>query len=68
MTNAATGFLLSEQQPNGAWNVYTSRNINKVTKPPDDADDTACASAILYLNNIPFRENLYLFNKQFWNS
>lgn len=63
MTNAATGFLLSEQQPNGAWNVYTSRNINKVTKPPDDADDTACASAILYLNNIPFRENLYLFNK-----
>ena len=53
ITGKVIKFFLSEQQPNGAWNVYTSkREGEKEEVPPDDADDTACVSAFLAMKKI----------------
>jgi len=54
-------FLLQEQNANGAWNVYTSKNPKH--RPPDDSDDTSVASAILTIYGLKYKENLHLFEK-----
>ena len=60
--NESLHFLLDEQELNGAWNYHASRDL-KNPPVPDDADDTACVSAALVMNNFSFKDNLYLFNK-----
>ena len=47
-------FLLKEKKEGGVWNVWTSKNPNKIVS---DIDDTVTVSTILKKNNIAFEDN-----------
>jgi hypothetical protein len=62
MIEAATGFLLAEQEPGGLWRYWSSGNHRHARLGPD-LDDTACACAALRRAGRRAPANLWAFRR-----